>query len=135
MKLKKYLCILMTLILLLPLIACGDAHIYNAAKISDIKNGSGDKVIGQTSVLKVKSEDITEESLNDWYFNHVLPNDFDWATILYSDKDNYTGVYATKGMVIKNVYFTPEIDGSYMYSGDSHDAVYYTEKDGILVQK
>ena len=45
-------------------------HIYDTAKVVDLKNGAGTANIGKVSVLKIKSSDLTQAALEDWYFNY-----------------------------------------------------------------
>jgi len=85
-----------------------EKHIYDTAKVVDIKNGTGKDVIGKVSVLEVNSSDVTREALEDWFFNYVKKNigagdKWNWAVIVYKDKKGM-GTFCNGSMMVqKNV--------------------------------
>lgn len=87
-------------------------HIYDTAKVVDLKNGAGTANIGKVSVLKIKSSDLTQAALEDWYFNYASKNvgangeKWNWAVIVYTDRDNYGTFY--NGTLIKDVKIKKE---------------------------
>ena len=103
-------------------------HIYDNVEMIDITNGPGTKVIGQCSLVRAVSDEITDEVLDDWYFNYVKKNsDCSWHVILYTDKEGY-GVYSGEaGLVMKDT----KINEKYQVSSD--EGLAYFEKDGHLV--
>lgn len=113
-----------------------DENNFKDAKIVDVMNGSNDKKIGESSVLKMNSEDVTDEFLVKWVENHVVPGKFNWAVIVYKDKgkDNF-GVYSIgKEIITKDVGLTREIDGSYMLGNPTEETKNYSINDGKLVE-
>lgn len=67
-------------------------RIYDTAQVYDVINGSGNAKIGEYSVVKASSSEITDEVLNDWYFNYVKKNNYNYCMIVYTDIDG-VGVY------------------------------------------
>ena len=82
-------------------------HIYDNAKVVDLKNGMGTATIGKVSVLKIKSSELTQSALEDWYFNYASRNvgdkgeKWNWAVIVYTDINNLGTFY--NGTLIKDV--------------------------------
>lgn len=111
-----------------------DSHIYDSAEVIDVMNGSGTEKIGEYSLIKADSSEITEDVLADWYFNYVEKNDFNWCVILYSDKSDSTGVYSGGGFVEVGLILEDSGDGVYM-AGDTSSATMYTPSDGKLVKQ
>lgn len=104
------------------------APIYKNAKIEPVYNGVMTEKIGEYSICKASSEECTDEAVGDWYFNYVKEHDYNWCMILYTDKSDSSGIYAINGMVVKDVKFAKDDNGSYyveemsghpMYSIDS----------------
>lgn len=130
------------LFVLVTLSACGDArtdesqepapeHFYDNAEIKPVMNGDRSEKIGEYSVVSVLSDEMTEDSLEDWYFNYVAEHNYNWCMILYADKENF-GVYAISGMVQVGVKFDVDEYGDYSV-GDSSGAKFYGQSDGKLV--
>ena len=109
---KKFLGLLMFFVLTFCFAGCGsdeksEEHIYDTAKIVDVKSGMGKNVLGKASILEIKSTDLTMENLEDWYFNYVKPlaekdKDFKSAVIVYTDQKN-VGVHCSSGVITKDV--------------------------------
>lgn len=98
----------------------------NDITIRSVKSGIGGKKIGEYSILKATSEEVTDEYLVDWYTNHVKANNYNWCMILYSDKSDLSGVYAryTAAFIEKNCTFWVDENGDYAID-DSPNAEYY----------
>ena len=79
-------------------------HIYDDAKSVDMMNGMGTKVIGKVSIIEAESTDVTQEVLEDWYFNYAKPHekDFNYFLILYTDKGKSMGVLCNSALVTKD---------------------------------
>jgi hypothetical protein len=107
-------------------------HIYDNAETRDVMNGTRTEKLGEYSIINIASSEVTEEALNDWYFNYVVENDYNWCMILYSDKDDNSGVYAINGIVEENVYFEQDEYEDYML-GSSSDSTTYAPSDESLV--
>ena len=105
-----------------------EGKLYDNAEVKDIMNGIRTEKIGEYSIIRANSSDVTIESLADWYFNYVTKNDFNWCMIIYTDKTDNSGVYAIKGMVEKDVIFEQDKYGDYML-GDSPNSTLYTPTD------
>lgn len=132
---KGIVATLLVFVLTLVLCACGggssgEKHIYDNAEVVDVMNGTGTEKIGECSVIKASSSDVTDEVLNDWYFNYVEQNDFNWCVIVYTDQEGQ-GVYASSGVVERNTGLEKDTDGSYMLVS-SDTATVYMPVDGQL---
>jgi len=101
-----------------------ETHIYDKAQVKDVMNGSRTEKIGEYSIIEIDSKDVTIEALTDWYFNYVSVNDYNWCMILYTDKEDNSGVYAVNGMIQKDVLFEQDEYGDYML-GDSSIGIVY----------
>lgn len=109
-----------------------ESHIYDNAEVKDVINGSRTEKIGEYSIIRISSEEVTDEALTDWYFNYVEKNDFKWCMILYSDKTDNSGVYAIKGMVEKDLLFEQNQHGDYMTGDSSNSTLYVPTADNTL---
>ena len=112
-----------------------ESHIYDNAQVKDVMNGSRTEKIGEYSIIEISSEEVTDEALTDWYFNYVAKNDFNWCMILYTDKDDNSGVYSISGIVQKDVVFTKDENGDYSLSevdATSHAITYIPTDDNTL---
>ena len=104
-------------------------HIYDDAEAIDVINGAGTEVLYQYSLIEIDSSDVTLEDLEDWYFNYVEEDEYQWYAIRYTDKDDSTGVFCIGAYVIDGAVLFDEGDDVYTYDGDSEDAVYYSPND------
>lgn len=113
-----------------------ESHIYDNAQIKDVMNGSRTEKIGEYSIIEISSDKVTDEALTDWYFNYVVKNDFNWCMILYTDKDDNSGVYANNGYVEKDIIFEKDQYDDYMV-GDSSKATMYgpTDNNNLEIMK
>ena len=112
-----------------------ESHIYDDAQVKDVMNGIRTNKIGEYSIIEISSEEVTDEALADWYFNYVEKNDFNFCMILYSDKDDNSGVYAANGVVQKDVRFTEDENGDYALrdaDATSHAITYVPAEDNTL---
>lgn len=114
------------------------AHLYDQAQVKYIHSYPqkiGEEYVdyiedlGEYSVIRADSTQVTDESLADWYFNYVIKNDFSWCMILYTDKNDHSGVYATEGQVKKNVIFKQDEYGNYILGDLTDTTVYYVPTD------
>lgn len=103
-------------------------HIYDTAEIRDIMNGSGTEKIGEYSIIEADSSDITDEILNDWYFNYVKSNNYNYCLIIYTNAPN-TGVYASESMMIKDAGINNDFNCDYVYTSSENETVYYISDD------
>ena len=94
-------------------------------------NGTRNKKIGEYSICYVDAKECTKKALEDWYFNYVEKNDFNWCMIIYSDKSGKSGVYAIEGIVQKNCLFDIDEYGDYSLK-ESKKTITYIPDDGIL---
>ena len=90
--------------------------IYATVEIRDVLDGAHAEKIGEYSLIRAEESAVTEQALTDWYYNYVAQNDFKWCMILYSDRSDFTGVYAIYGIVQKDVVFTPDAFGEFVLS-------------------
>lgn len=109
----------------------GQPHIYDNAVVKDVINGSRTDKIGEYSVIEIASDMVTEEALNDWYFNYVEKNDFNWCMILYADSENYEGVWTNGALVETGVHFEQDEYGDYAMKDASTTSI-YAPKNGVL---
>lgn len=101
-----------------------EKHIYDNAVIVDSMNGAGTKVIGKVSVLKMNSADLTQEALEDWYFNYAKKNvgageKWNYALIVYTDKNNLGVIY--NGSLTKDVSLTKNKNDETYSAGSGGD--------------
>ena len=90
---------------------------------------------GTFTLIKSDSALITDELIIDWYENHVMKDGNGFSLIVFVDKDEKEGIYALSGMIAKNVHLESDPDDPYLYDVDFDDAVYYSVKDGKLVEQ
>lgn len=133
---KKLSAFILAAALLFCLAACGggsaadpEAHIYDNARVVDSVSGGRQK-IGEISIVDAARADVTDEALEDWYFNYVLENDYDYNLIVYTDEENM-GCYSAKGAVGKDVTLEPFSDETYLNAGGG--VLYLPTDDGHLV--
>ena len=139
---KKISALILAFLISLSLTACGESdsgdteteevHIYDNAEIIDVMNGSGTSVVSQESLIYVDSSDVTMEVLEDWYFSYVAETDYDWYVIIYTDADDYTGVYGTTGYIEVGVTFDESSDEVFMESSTADSTMYVATDDGTL---
>ena len=48
-----------------------EKHVYDQAKVVDMMNGTKTKAIGKVSVIEIDSSKVTQQALEDWYFNYA----------------------------------------------------------------
>lgn len=140
-KSKKSIIIIVAVALIALLTMCGkdgDQKVdkdFKNAQIIDIMNGSNTKVIGQTSVIKMKSEDVTDEFLINWSKNHLQTGDYNWGVIVYTDKGNDDlGVYGTGDFILTDVQLQPKDDGSYAQGGSTQTTMMCTVDGDKLIK-
>lgn len=110
-----------------------ETHIYDDAEIMDIMNGSGTDTLGEFSLVIADSSEVTDEVLTDWYFNHIVANDYNWGVILYSDSTDNEGVFANQSYLQKGVLLSQDdSDGTYVVSDSSNEILYYPTNDETL---
>lgn len=111
--------------------ALSEQHFYDDAEIHDIMNGSGTEKIGEYSVVKVASDEFNDDMLNDWFFNYVKPNDFNYCLIIFKNIGSL-GVYASGDMVIKDAGIEIDTAGDYVYTSSENEILYSLSGDGTL---
>ncbi len=102
-----------------------ETHIYDNAEIKDVLNGARTNKIGEYSVIRASSDDCTEATLADWYYNFVQKNNYNYNIILFTDKEDLTGCYSINGMVEVGTAFIEDEHGDYMI-GETHNSVIYS---------
>ena len=110
LKRKTLLAALLMSLLVLIVVGCGRtqkpaSQIYKNAEIITLKGvPAPDKV----SVVKIKSTDLSQAELEDWYYNYAKPaiaeKKFNSCVIAYTDKENlgvtYQGTTLTKDTTV-----------------------------------
>lgn len=90
-------------------------HIYDKAQTVMVKNGTGTKILGKMSLLKIRSDELTDEALEDWYFNFaknkVNVEKYMWAVIVYVDKQSFGTFY--NGVLVRDTKLKEEKDGTW----------------------
>ena len=146
---KKVVALILTFLITFSLAACGgsdsgdtenateseEVHIYDDAEIIDVMNGAGTSVVSQESLIYADSSDITIEDLEDWYFNYIKETEYDWYVIIYTDADDYTGVYGTTGYIEVGVTFEETSDEVFTESSTADSTMYVATDDGTLEEK
>ncbi|MCM1172114.1 MAG: hypothetical protein NC393_08290 [Clostridium sp.] len=108
-----------------------EKHFYDDAEIHDVMNGTGTEKIGEYSVVKIRSDEFNDDMLNDWFFNYVQPNDYNYCLIIFSNIGNL-GVYASGDMVIKDAGIETDSAGDYIYTSSENEILYSLSSDGTL---
>lgn len=109
-----------------------ESHIYDNAKIIDQMNGTRTEKLGEYSVIEIDSEQVTEEALNDWFFNYVEKTDYKCYFISYTDKPD-KGVYSGgETMIEKDVVIERDKNGDYWCGDNTGATIYYPGEDGKL---
>lgn len=114
-----------------------EIHIYDNAQLKNVMNGIRTEKIGEYSIIKALSSEVTDEALTDWYFNYVEKNNYNFYIILYSDSDECKGVYAINGFVEKDVFFTEDEYGDYSLSDVTaeDEAIVYVPTETNILEK
>lgn len=110
-------------------------HIYNNAFVKPVMNGFRTEKLGEYSIIEIPSSDITLDDLSDWYFNYVEKNDFNFCIIIYTDKEDNSGVYSANGIVEKDVVFSKDEYGDYSISeadAEANATFYIPSENGTL---
>ena len=98
-------------------------------------NGPRTQKIGEYSVTKANSADVTTENLTDWYFNFVAKSDFKSYIIVYTDNDNLGVIASNFGMIKKNVAISRDQNGDYEYEQLESSLLYVADSESMsLVQ-
>lgn len=104
-----------------------DTDIFDTAKIYS-------NTAGYYSVIKMNSNDVSVDFLEQWYFDYVMKHNYSWCMILYSDSDNMKGVYGVKNRFVKkDVFFNQDMFGEYSLISDMHSTIYYPSNDNRLL--
>ena len=109
------------------------AHLYDIAEVRDIMNDSRTEKVGEYSLIRVNSSEVTKEALADWYFNYVAKNNFRWSMILYTDRDDNTGVCATS-YIEMDVNFMEDEYGEYSI-GKTFNGIIYVPTEYRTIEK
>lgn len=108
-----------------------EQHFYDDAEIHDVMNGTGTEKIGEYSVVKIRSDEFNDDMLNDWFFNYVQPNDYNYCLIIFSNIGNL-GVYASGDMVVKDAGIETDTSGDYIYASNENETLYFVSGNGTL---
>ena len=107
-----------------------DGHIYDNAEVRDVMNGTRTEKLGEYAVIMANSNDCTEEAIADVYYNYFEKNDFNWITLIYTDKEDNTGIYFAQGIIGVNDKFEEDEYGDYSVSGSENEIIYAPSDDG-----
>ena len=113
----------------------GEFHLYNHSRDIPVIDPETNQRKGTYSLIKTDSALVTDKLLIDWYENHVMEDGRGFSLLVFVDKDEKEGIYALSGMIAKNIHLTEDPSDPYLYDVDFSDAVYYTVKDGALVEQ
>ena len=111
----------------------GEGSIGDYAVVTDFLSADG-VLYGKVSYVRADSSLITEEVLNDWYFNHFLTSDVNFAIIAYTDQEN-TGAFASNDLVITGTPITQNEQGVYAVDGSveyTPAATYYVQDEKLV---
>lgn len=85
--------------------------------------------------MEMDKEEVTEDFINKWFFEQVVPSDAPYLNILYKGEKN-KGVYATKEAVYVNAEFKELENGSLMpLHFDNEDLEVYAFTGGDKLEK
>ncbi len=151
---KKITILLVCLAMAMSLMACGsseesseenkeeatdevieETHIYDNATVETIESDvPGSDVSWTYSVIEAPSDEITEDVLLDWHNNYIVPTDYQWYIIQYTDNPDM-GVFGQEEILEKDVHLHRAETGvltSDLDADNSQETVYFVE-DGELV--
>ncbi len=137
--------ILLTMALAVCLSACGgssepapepaeeptESHIYDNAVVIDMMNGPRTEKIGEYSVIEAPSTDITEDVLNDWFYNYIEKTDYSFYIISFTDKPGF-GVHGMNTMITVNAGLNVDENGDYSVISGENEQYYSPGNDGTL---
>lgn len=115
--------------------ANSENHLYDNAEIRDVMNGPRDTKLGEMAVIKADSKDCTEEAIADIYYNFFEKNDYNWITLIYTDKNDNTGIYFNTAMVGVNDQFEVDEYGDYSVVESPEEILYVPSGDGKTLTK
>lgn len=103
----------------------GKIHLYNNVKI--IKNE-----FTTQSICFATQDMVNEETLTDWYYNHVNKKEYKSYVIVYTDRDKKLGVFSNGyGQITKDANL--DFDGKTYSIVDHSSAKYYEAIDGTSI--
>ena len=111
----------------------GEGSIGDKAVVTDFISADG-TLYGKVSYVRADSSLITEEVLTDWYFNHFLTSDVNFAIIAYTDQEN-TGAFASRDLVITGTPLMQNEQGVYAVDSSKEytpTATYYVQNDALV---
>ncbi len=112
-----------------------ESHIYDNAEIRDVMNGTRTEKLGEYAVIKTDSSLCTEDALADLYYNYFEINEFNWITVLYTDKEDNLGIYVNTAVVCVNDKFEEDQYGDYSVITTDDEILYVPSGDGITLVK
>lgn len=107
---------------------------YGKEEVHEILNAELTESVGTYTVIQLDSKDCTEEALADLYFNYFVKNNMNQLFILYSDKDDMTGIFITTGCIFVNEQFAEDGNGGYSIC-NSPDEIQYVPIDEKTIEK
>lgn len=108
------------------------SHIYNDAVIKNVMNGLRTEKLGEYSYIYAMSDQITQEVLEDWYFNYVTKNKHNFDFIIFTDKNSTEGIFSNSGFVYSNISISKDEHGDYSAGDMSNAKMYYKTDDNKL---
>jgi len=112
-----------------------EMHLYEHVEVKDVMNGTRTEKIGEYVVIKADSKICTEEAIADIYYNYFEKNDFNWIALIYTDKNDNTGIYFNKEVVVVNNKFEEDKYGDYSLISDGDELLYIPSGDGKTLIK
>ena len=94
-------------------------------------NGPRTKKLGEYSVTKALSADVTTENLTDWYFNFVDKSDFNYYIIVYTENNNLGVIASNFGNITKNVGIIRDQNGDYEYEKLESSLLYAADSESM----
>lgn len=93
------------------------------------------KEYAKIPTIEMNRDEVTEDFINQWFFENVVPSDAPYLNILYKGEKN-KGVYATKEAVYVNTDFEELENGSLMpLHFDNEDLEVYAFTGGDKLEK
>lgn len=103
----------------------GKIHLYNNVKI--VKNE-----FTTQSICFATQDMVNEDTLTDWYYNHVNKKDYKSYVIVYTDRDKKLGIFSNGyGQITKGANL--DFDGKTYSIVDDSSATYYEAIDGTSI--
>ncbi len=108
-------------------------HIYDNAELIDMESDSDTEAPRQRSVIHAASTEVTDDALEDWYFNYIKKNEIENAVIIYTDRDGYgVGYSKPLSFVDSHIYKDTMLNEDYSMEFSGEEKIYIEQDDHLV---